>query len=175
MIHKIKGNIIHGNSLGHKLGFPTANIAIAPDLPMQNGVYIAEVNIDGQVRQAMVNIGTRPTIEGENGRFAEAHLIDFSGDLYGKEIIIFLLGYIRPEIKFASLDELKSQLEKDKKTTIDYFADGRESADDKKFNIHLNMKGHPASGHPASPHSHPGNKPDSQCPHSTNPHSIKKS
>lgn len=169
MMHKIKGTIIHGNQLGRRLGFPTANIAIAEDLPVQDGVYIAEVNVDGNVWRSMVNVGTRPTVEGRGGRFAEAHLLDFSDDIYDREAIIFLLGYVRPEVKFNSLDELKIQLEKDKATVAGYFTAPNES-DKERFNMHLHMKSHPHSGHPHSPHSaHPS---DSQ--HTQHPHSIKK-
>lgn len=179
MIHKIRGTVIHGNSLGRTIGFPTANLAISADLPLQDGVYIAEVNAGGEVYKAIVNVGTRPTVAGNGGRFVEAHLFGFSGDLYGKEIIVFMLGFIRPEVKFANLEELKSRIEADKAVATAYFESaGGQAEYDAKFNMHLNMKMHPGAGHPGSPHGNAGGSDHGQCPHphnhTNNPNSNKK-
>lgn len=121
MVHKLRGTVIRGNGLGHRLGFPTANIAVDADLPVREGVYAAEVNVKGTLYCAVVNVGTRPTVGNGGGRFAEAHLFDFSDDLYGESVTIFLLGYIRPEQRFASVAELKAQIGEDKKRVVDYF------------------------------------------------------
>ncbi|MBP9547054.1 MAG: riboflavin kinase, partial [Tidjanibacter sp.] len=61
MVHKIRGKVVRGNSIGRKLGFPTANIHVAAEMPVQDGVYAAEVRVGGALYRAMVNIGTRPT------------------------------------------------------------------------------------------------------------------
>lgn len=121
MIHKIKGEIIHGNGIGRKINFPTANVAIADDLPVRDGVYVAEINVDNRILPGMVNIGKRPTVEEAGGRFAEANIFGFSEDIYGAHVIIFLLESIRPEQKFENLAELKRQLEKDKEHALAYF------------------------------------------------------
>lgn len=121
MVHKIKGEVIHGNGIGRKINFPTANVAIADDLPVRDGVYVAEVNLDNRILPAMVNIGKRPTVEEAGGRFAEAHIFGFSEDIYGAQVILFLLESIRPEQKFDNLAELKRQLEKDKEHALAYF------------------------------------------------------
>ena len=70
---------MRGNSIGRKLGFPTANIPVAAEMPVQDGVYAAEVRVGGALYRAMVNIGTRPTVGDGAGRFAEANLFGFDG------------------------------------------------------------------------------------------------
>ena len=82
MVHKIRGKVVRGNSIGRKLGFPTANIPVAAEMPVQDGVYAAEVRVGGALYRAMVNIGTRPTVGDGAGRFAEANLFGFDGDIY---------------------------------------------------------------------------------------------
>lgn len=77
MVHKIRGKVVRGNSIGRKLGFPTANIPVAAEMPVQDGVYAAEVRVGGALYRAMVNIGTRPTVGDGAGRFAEANLFGF--------------------------------------------------------------------------------------------------
>lgn len=113
--------MIRGNGLGHDLGYPTVNIPVAADMPVRDGVYAAEVNVGGRLFRAMVNVGTRPTVGGDGGRFAEANLFAFSEEIYDKPVTIFLLGYIRPEQKFASLEELKRQLAMDEQSVANYF------------------------------------------------------
>lgn len=114
----IKGRVLHGRSDGRKLGFPTANIKIdVSKITPKAGVYRTAVLVDGRIYSAVSNIGTCPTFEGTETRL-EAHLIDFDGDLYGKEIRVYLLGYLREEKRFESLDELKMQINIDKIKTI---------------------------------------------------------
>lgn len=121
MVHKLRGVVTRGNGLGHKLGFPTANIPVAADMPLRDGVYAAEINVDGRLWRAMVNVGTRPTVGSGGGRFAEANLFDFADDIYDKPVIIFLLAYMRPEQRFSNLEELKEQLARDRENVIGYF------------------------------------------------------
>lgn len=122
MTREIKGEIIHGNRIGRTLGFPTANIRIADDNDAANGVYAALVRIGDATYRAMLNIGTRPTIGNDPERFAEAHLFDFSGDIYGQTATVSLLSYIRPERRFPDIESLKRQLELDRQAILDYFA-----------------------------------------------------
>lgn len=107
----IKGVVIHGAQLGRKMGFPTANID-ARNIRVDNGVYYSIVTIDGQTYNAMSNIGTRPSVDG-NTRLLETHLFNFTGDLYGREIEVKLIHKIRDERRFESIDQLKGQLKKD--------------------------------------------------------------
>lgn len=115
--YSITSNVVPGNQLGHTIGYPTANIevpeGVAIPLP---GVYAAVVKIleDGSKHPAMVNIGTRPTVMRGDDTVIEAHLIDWKGDLYDKEITVRFLKRLRDEKKFDSIDALRAQLAADK-------------------------------------------------------------
>lgn len=111
----ITGIVVRGNHLGHKIGFPTANIKIlnSHKLVPANGVYAVRVLTHGKEYQGMLNIGVRPTVDGSE-KTIEVHIIDFDKDVYGEELTLFFEDRIRDEQKFESLDALKKQLEKDK-------------------------------------------------------------
>ncbi len=109
----IIGKVIKGDGRGRTLGYPTANIAVPDGFAAANGVYAASVEVDGARYGAMVNLGIKPTFGG-CGRVLELHLFDFSGDLYGREVTVELVEYIRPEQKFPTPDALRAQIEKDK-------------------------------------------------------------
>ena len=121
MEHKIKGTVIHGNHIGSELGFPTANIQLGPEDNTEDGVYAAEVIVDGIKYYAMANVGRRPSVHGTKGRFLEANLFGFSGDLYRKEIEVNLVSRIRDERKFDSLEILREQIVNDREDIIKYF------------------------------------------------------
>lgn len=112
------GTVINGNKIGRRLGFPTANIAVDPADEVANGVYAATVSVGGKAYDAMVNVGMKPTIGGSANRILEAHLFDFGGDLYGKNIRVELGQFIRPEQRFDSLDALRRQIESDRNEII---------------------------------------------------------
>lgn len=108
-VYSLTGKVVHGRGIGTKLGFPTANLEIAKDkLIPCSGVYSALV---GQ-NKAILNIGTNPTVDGEDIT-VEVHLIDCSEDLYGQTLSVELIRYLRTEKKFATLDELKWQIQQD--------------------------------------------------------------
>lgn len=110
----IKGRVSHGKSLGRTIGFPTANIPIGEGkLVPRPGVYSSAVVLDGRIYKAVTNVGVCPTFGREQVK-AESYVLDFSGDLYGRELRIYLLDFIRDERKFSSAEELVSQIEKDK-------------------------------------------------------------
>lgn len=112
----IEGKVVKGKQLGRTIGFPTANIEIKYQMGSgPDGVYAALIEIDGQKRFSMVNIGHHPTLP-EGGKTVEAHILGYSGDAYGKQVCLETIEYIRPEKKFGSVDELKEQLKKDEKT-----------------------------------------------------------
>lgn len=111
------GKVVRGNSIGKTLGFPTANIEIESDLKLipKNGVYLISTIINKKIIFGMMNIGIKPTIN-ENTKSIEVNLFDFNQDLYDKNITIYIKQFLREEIKFDSMNELKLQIEKDKIT-----------------------------------------------------------
>lgn len=119
--YMIHGTVVNGKKLGGKIGFPTANIDVAEDYKLipKTGVYIIHSTIDGQNYKGMMNIGYRPTVDG-NHQTIEAHFFDFDGDLYGKFIKIEFLYFLREEQKFDSVEKLVLQLNKDKQNALDF-------------------------------------------------------
>ncbi|NTU96433.1 MAG: bifunctional riboflavin kinase/FAD synthetase [Chlorobiaceae bacterium] len=120
--YMLSGRVVHGDKRGRLLGFPTVNIELAdPDkLLPKSGVYAARTTISGISMKAMLNIGFRPTISADGPRSIEAHILDYNGSLYGNAMLFSLDSFIREERRFASLEELRVQLEKDKKTVESY-------------------------------------------------------
>lgn len=111
--HFLTETVQTGKQLGRTIGIPTANLAFPEGIIVPKfGVYACLVTIRDKVYPAVTNIGTRPTVDGE-GITAEAHILDFDDDLYGKQITIAFHGFLRPEQKFASLEELKAQIAED--------------------------------------------------------------
>lgn len=108
----IEGVVIGGNRLGRRLGFPTANIAIDDDLAIDNGVYCSKVYVEGEEYCAMTNVGVRPSVDGSK-RLLETHLFGFKGLLYGLKLRVELYEKIRDEKRFASVEELRKQIEQD--------------------------------------------------------------
>jgi riboflavin kinase / FMN adenylyltransferase len=107
-----------GQKLGRTIGYPTANLTIPykHKLIPANGVYAVWATIDGERHAGMMNIGMRPTVEG-NHLTLEVHLLNYNRDIYQQTITVAFVAYLRPEQKFNDLDELKEQLAKDKQAT----------------------------------------------------------
>lgn len=117
---RLHGTVTEGKKLGRRIQFPTANIKASDPhkiIPAY-GVYAVYVNTGGKRYPGMMNIGTRPTVSNADNRSIEVHIINFEGDLYHKTIEIEFIQKIRDERKFASVEELRSQLEKDKQTVM---------------------------------------------------------
>ena len=116
-----KGEIVHGRQLGRTTGIPTANLIppVIKKLP-PNGVYITESLIQGKTYQGITNIGYKPTVK-ENFLGVETYLFSCNADLYGQEAEVRFYRYLRPEIKFSSLEELKCQMLKDIEEGKSYF------------------------------------------------------
>lgn len=113
--YSITGKVIHGNKIGRTIGFPTANLKINSEkIIPKNGVYIVETCINNQIYKGLLNIGTRPTIDG-NTQTIETHLIDFNKDIYDEKITLYIKKRLRDEIKFSSITELQQQIEIDRK------------------------------------------------------------
>lgn len=109
------GTVIHGKKLGRTIGFPTANLKVEESYKLipAIGVYAVKCTVGTKTINGMLNIGTNPTVDGQNTSI-EVHLFDFQEDLYDKKITVELIKRIRDEQKFASVDKLKEQLHKDK-------------------------------------------------------------
>ena len=144
--HVISGTVRTGRGLGHKLGFPTANLLPAPELVLpRDGVYAVKVTLDGQAMPVpaeeaggaahtahrcsgeaqtyfgVCNVGTRPTVGGHR-RTVETWLDDFDGDLYGKELRVEFYRYLRPERSFPDLESLKREILRNRQQARDYFS-----------------------------------------------------
>jgi riboflavin kinase/FMN adenylyltransferase len=110
---QLRGKVVTSGKRGRALGFPTANLDINPQQALPgNGVYATITQVDGKQFPSATNIGTHPTF-GEGERTVETHLIQYKGDLYGKEIRVEFVQKLRDEQRFASTEELKKQIEKD--------------------------------------------------------------
>ena len=119
--HILSGPVVPGRQLGRTIGIPTANLTI-PDgvLIPKRGVYATRVTVDGKTYPAVTNIGTRPTVAGDSVT-VESYLLDFSGDLYGKEIAVAFHKFLRPEQKFPSLEDLQQEIRKNIDQTRNFF------------------------------------------------------
>lgn len=119
--YSLEGTVIHGMQRGRKIGFPTANIQIDDNLIVpKRGVYITKVELDGDVKEGITNIGFNPTFN-NNDISIETHIIGSKEDLYGKHIKLYFYHRIRDEIAFKNADELYDQISRDKYAAIKYF------------------------------------------------------
>jgi riboflavin kinase / FMN adenylyltransferase len=117
----VEGPVVRGDQRGIQLGFPTANIQPRNRVIPRAGVYVTATLLAGQWRRSVTNIGTRPTFDDGRGTSIETHIIDWSGDLYGDVVRVRFLHRLRAEKKFGSIDELRSQIERDVERAEDYF------------------------------------------------------
>ncbi|WP_299006314.1 bifunctional riboflavin kinase/FAD synthetase [uncultured Tenacibaculum sp.] len=117
----LTGKVVNGKQLGGKIGFPTANIDVFEEYKLipKTGVYVVKSTIHNASVYGMMNIGNRPTVDGEY-QTIEVHFFDFNQNLYDKELTIELLYFLRDEQKFDSVPDLISQLKKDKETSLNY-------------------------------------------------------
>lgn len=113
--YSFTGIVVKGRQLGRTIGFPTANVQVSQfyKLIPANGVYAVRTFFRNQRHNGMMNIGTRPTVDGI-GRTQEVNIFDFDDDIYGETVTVEIVDYIRPEQKFNGLDELKAQILADK-------------------------------------------------------------
>lgn len=118
----IKSEILHGKKLGRRIGIPTINM-ILPEhkLLPPNGVYVTEVLVNDRKYMGVTNVGCKPTVSEECIVGVETYIDDFNQDLYGEKIVVAFLEFIRPEMKFSSIDELKSQMESDIQVARKYY------------------------------------------------------
>lgn len=111
--HGFSGVVVHGDGRGESLGFPTANLRPSGVLLPAEGVYASRVLLDGKVRQAVTNVGRRPTFGGNSGVSIESYLLDITGNLYGQHISLEFSARLRGEERFASVEALKDQIARD--------------------------------------------------------------
>ncbi len=118
----VKGRVVTGQRIGRTISFPTANLKYPSDVvPVSKGVYAAVVSFDGNTYRAIVNYGKKPTIATNLTSTLEAHLLDFSDNIYDKDIKVSFVKKLRDEKKFESLPDLKSQIVRDEQAAISYF------------------------------------------------------
>ena len=121
--YTLYGKVVHGEARGRKIGFPTANIQIEPMrfIP-RYGVYLTKVAWEDQEAIGLTNIGVRPTFNGIAPSI-EVHLLNWTGDLYDKELTLEFTNFIRPELQFSSVDELVAQIHKDRDIAVNLILD----------------------------------------------------
>lgn len=119
--HILSGTVISGRRIGRTLGIPTANLALPEGtVNLPRGVYACKARTEDGVYLAVTNIGSRPTVGGHHVT-VEPWLLDFDGDLYGKQLTLELYSFLRPEKTFAGLPELKAEIQENARQTRNYF------------------------------------------------------
>jgi len=119
--HTLTGTVVTGRKLGHKLGFPTANIELPEGVIVpRHGVYACRAFVGETGYMAVCNVGSRPTVRGHQVR-TETSLLDFDGDLYGQAVTLEFLRFLRPEERFGSVEELKAAVLRDAEMTRKFF------------------------------------------------------
>lgn len=119
--YQFSGIVVKGKQLGRTLGYPTANIEVKENYKLipANGVYAVRIKHKEIVFSGMLNIGVRPTVDGTS-RSIEVNMFGFDQDVYGEKLTVELVAYLRPEMKFGNLEELVSQIIKDKAAAIEW-------------------------------------------------------
>ena len=119
--HMLSGTVISGRKLGRTIGIPTANVQIPEGVILpRSGVYACRVTVDGKAYLAVTNVGSRPTVGGHHVT-VEPWILDFDGDLYGRQICVEFYKFLRPEQKFDSLEALQGEIRKNAAQTRQFF------------------------------------------------------
>lgn len=118
----LHGQVVKGDKIGRTIGYPTANIFVEETYKLipSDGIYAVTIDMNGETFKGMGYIGQRPTINGMT-RNIEVNIFDFNREIYGQDVVMNFLGFLRHDVKFTGLDALKEQLYKDKQATIAYF------------------------------------------------------
>jgi len=120
---RILGSVVSGNKIGRKMGIPTANLKWDADVLLpKSGVYAVQVEVLGQIKPGVLNIGTRPTVSSNNNVTMEVNILDFNQDIYGEKLEVIFYQKLRDEKKFNNILDLKKQIEMDTLRTIQYFS-----------------------------------------------------
>ncbi len=107
------GRVVHGQRIGHELGYPTANVRLGRRVAPLSGIFAVRVRVGGRCWPGVASLGVRPTIAGGGEPLLEAHLFGFDGDLYGRRIEVEFVAKLRDEETFADLDALRAQMDRD--------------------------------------------------------------
>lgn len=115
-----EGEVVHGDKIGRTIGYPTANLKNTDEekITLGDGIYAAYANVNNQTYKGMMSIGFRPTVNGKK-RVVEVNLFDFNGEIYGQTMRVYVKKYLRSEVKFNGLEELKEQLHRDKADSLE--------------------------------------------------------
>ncbi len=114
ILYTLCGRVIHGQGNGRTVGMPTANLAVSPEETLPPfGVYAVRALVDGKEYRGVTNVGLRPTVSSGLAPTVETFLMDYAGDLYGREMTLHFRAFLRPTRKMASLQEVEAQVEKD--------------------------------------------------------------
>jgi riboflavin kinase / FMN adenylyltransferase len=112
--YAVQGTVTGGKQLGRTLGYPTANMVLPPETALAHGIYAVRFRRpDGALHDGVASFGRRPTVDENGAPLLETFLFDFNSDLYGEEATVSFFGFLRPEAKFSSLDELMTQMKID--------------------------------------------------------------
>ena len=109
----LKGNVVKGKGLGRTVGMPTANLKIYEGTLPKSGVYLTRIEVEGKVYNSLTNIGKRPSVDDGDDVSVETLILDFNRDIYGRDVVLEILEFLRPVLKFASLLEVREQVEED--------------------------------------------------------------
>jgi riboflavin kinase/FMN adenylyltransferase len=121
--YSVKGLVSEGKRIGRTFGFPTLNIGMDAGMVIPaHGVYVTECAVNGGIYAGVTNVGVRPTVEGHGIRLVETHLLDFSGDLYGRPVRVAFLKKLRDERRFEDVEHLALQIKADCQSARDYHA-----------------------------------------------------
>jgi riboflavin kinase / FMN adenylyltransferase len=108
----LRAEVAHGDKRGRELGYPTANLHLDKTITLKHGIYAVRATFDGKTHPAVASFGRRPTFD-DGAPKLEVHVFDFAGDLYGKQMDVGFVGFIRPELKFNGVEPLIAQMDKD--------------------------------------------------------------
>lgn len=120
-IFVLTGEIVHGKGLGRTVGMPTANLAVHNQQLPAPGVYATQIIIGEQRYDSVTNIGTRPSVDQEEYETVETCILDFEADIYGKQVVLEGVRFLRPIQRFASLQEVQAQVQIDIKESKNIF------------------------------------------------------
>ncbi|MCE9633788.1 MAG: bifunctional riboflavin kinase/FAD synthetase [Methylophilales bacterium] len=119
--YSISGHVVHGDKLGRTLGYPTANVQMHHDQPPLTGIYAVRLSgVGAKELPGVASLGVRPTVKTDGKPTLEVHLFDFDGDIYNQHVRVHFLHKIRDELKFADVEELKSQMRLDEQAAREY-------------------------------------------------------
>lgn len=116
----LTGEVVHGKALGRTVGMPTANLCIREELPAL-GVYATRIEVGGRKFASITNIGKRPSVDRNDNITVETYIFDFDEEIYGQTVRLEVCRFLRPVMKFASLEEVHEQVQKDILKTKAYF------------------------------------------------------